>query len=74
MQNKFKGKKGKGFNKPGKPKPPFKKKPKAGDVEDQEIKSLQERYNSVDVAVVQTFDDLPLSKKTIQGNKSSHHR
>lgn len=73
MQNKYSGKKPKNQGKPNKFKP-FKKKPKAGDIENEEIKSLQEKYDSIDKDSVKTFDNLPLSKKTLKGLQENKFR
>lgn len=69
FQKKKPGKFGK--NKPKTVKPKVKK----GVLEDEEIKKLQESYQSLpDIREIKSFDNLPLSKKTRKGLLESKYR
>lgn len=47
----------------------FRAKPKAGVLEDEEIRSIQALYPSIDSGKISTFNDFPLSQKTLKGLK-----
>ncbi|XP_031627130.1 probable ATP-dependent RNA helicase DDX10 [Contarinia nasturtii] len=59
-------KKGQGNKVKGGGKPIFKAKIKGGIREDAEIKSLQEKYPTINPKKVEKFSDFPLSRKTLQ--------
>lgn len=51
----------------------FRVQPKKGVKEDDEIKELKAKYESINVENITLFKDLPLSQKTVQGLKKSHY-
>ena len=46
---------------------------KTGAIEQHEISNLQLRYKSMDSSAIQSFKDMPLSKKTLQGLKDNQY-
>ena len=53
--------------------PNFKKKVPTWKQIDAELKSLVERYDSIEPSKIESFEDFPLSKRTQQGLKSSNY-
>lgn len=51
----------------------FRVQPKKSVKEDDEIKELQSKYESIDVGNITLFKDLPLSQKTVAGLKNGRY-
>lgn len=51
----------------------FRDQPRKGVKEDDEIKELKSKYDSINVENITLFKDLPLSQKTVVGLKKSHY-
>lgn len=51
----------------------FRDQPRKGVKEDDEIKELKSKYDSINVENITLFKDLPLSQKTLQGLKKSKY-
>ncbi|XP_037026079.1 probable ATP-dependent RNA helicase DDX10 [Bradysia coprophila] len=64
---------GKSTNKSKKKFKQFRVQPKKGVKEDDEIKELKSRYESIDVGNITLFKDLPLSLKTVAGLKNGRY-
>lgn len=71
--NKHKKFDGKSTNKSKKKFKQFRVQPKKSVKEDDEIKELKSKYESIDVANITLFKDLPLSQKTIAGLKNGRY-
>jgi len=52
----------------------FTKKPKSGELEDQEIAALKTEYETINVKDITLFTDIPLSKKTLRGLKDCKYK